>query len=134
MISKTTTIIILISLFMGTVIGLLYSFLNSPEAIIWSIYSNNKYEPNTYDCENYTRNAITKLRDAGYETYFVYGRDTERNIAHAWVKICQDYDVTRGGEKPSSIYNDITIIDSPFEKYNTVIPMTALGWKVALEQ
>ena len=66
----------------------------------------------SYVCRNYTIDAIKAINEMGEKdirAYFVHGdlKDNE-NEAHAWVRVCKDYDVTAGLTAPD--YDDYSKI------------------------
>jgi hypothetical protein len=78
--------------------GLVMSMPNEAERIMLDVHNSNDYDNETYNCRNYTMDAVDILRDAGYEAYSVAGFNSsdENGTGHAWVKVCRDYDVTAG--------------------------------------
>ena len=73
---------------------------------------NHSYIVDEYTCDNYTRDAVMELRRLGYEAYYVSGSIEGMSVDHAWVKVCQDYDVTVGVVKINeSRYHRTSIID-----------------------
>ena len=80
--------------------------------IVDSIHDGNAYVDGVFNCNNFTMLAVDKLRESGYEAYYVRGEKANSSLtAHAWVKVCQDYDVTNGGGAPSSDFTSYAILE-----------------------
>jgi hypothetical protein len=79
--------------------------------IVDSVHDGNTYIAGVFNCNNITMLAVDNLRESGYEAYYVRGENVNSSLpAHAWVKVCQDYDVTNGGA-PSSDFTSRAILE-----------------------
>jgi len=76
------------------------------EKIIQKVHNAHDYvktENYTYVCSNYTIDAIKEIENlnkSNIHAYYVIAHRKDEEIGHAWVRVCQDYDVTVGLMKP----------------------------------
>lgn len=81
----------------------------------WETYLKNfsathEYHESNYNCNDFTRDAVSDLRDMGIRVRQVIGKcDWTKGGLHTWVEVCEWWDLTK--------YNDTAVQIEPGECY-----------------